>query len=167
MVEGRLAVQVFKWTCLGRCFCLPHRERPLCCSWGKGRENKTLFPEKKRLGLHLQRKYKCNHSKRTRKKTFAARLHRSCFTIAWKSTTSSRLRNKPRVTGARMWTALGTWSYADGYHSNPEGIPVLVDAIHNTGVLEEQTEPDLILSDSSMLGFTGQDVGSSRTSYIC
>jgi len=55
--------------------------------------------------------------------------------------------------------------YADGYHLNPEGIPVLVDAIHKTGVLEEQTEPHL--SDSSMLGFTGQDVGSSRTSYIC
>jgi len=49
---------------------------------------------------------------------------------------------------------------------NPEGIPVLVDAIHSTGLLEEQTEPNLILSDSSMLGFTGQDVGSSRTSYI-
>ena len=37
----------------------------------------------------------------------------------------------------------------DGYRLNPEGIPVLVDAIHKTGVLEEQTEPHLILSDSS------------------
>ena len=53
--------------------------------------------------------------------------------------------------------------YVDGYHLDPEGIPVLVDAIHKTGVLEEQTEPHLILSDSGLLGFTGQDVGSLRT----
>jgi len=53
--------------------------------------------------------------------------------------------------------------YVDGYHLNLEGIPVLVDAIHKTGVLEEQTEPHLILSDSGLLGFTGQDVGSLRT----
>ena len=38
-----------------------------------------------------------------------------------------------------------------------------MDAIHKTGVLEEQTEPHLILSDSNLLGFTGQDVGSVRT----
>ena len=44
--------------------------------------------------------------------------------------------------------------HVHGYHLNLEGIPVLVDDIHKTGVLEEQTEPHPILSDSSLfVGF--------------
>ena len=54
----------------------------------------------------------------------------------------------------------------DGYHLTPDGIPVLVDAIHQAGALREQTGPHLVLSDSSLLGFTAQAVHNSGT-LIC
>ena len=54
----------------------------------------------------------------------------------------------------------------DGYHLTPDGIPVLVNAIHKAGAVQEQTGPHLVLSDSSLLGFTAQDARNSRTLMI-
>ena len=40
--------------------------------------------------------------------------------------------------------------FVDGYHLTPDGIPVLVDAIHKAGALQEQTGPHLVLFDSKV-----------------
>ncbi len=56
--------------------------------------------------------------------------------------------------------------FVDGYHLTPDGIPVLVDAIHKAGALQEQTGPHLVLSDSSLLGFFAQDVRNSTPLMI-